>query len=41
MLGEALVAVTLFHQLFCILLRCQPVETMAKGLGHQGSVSWG
>jgi hypothetical protein len=37
MLGEALAAVALFHQLFCILLGCRLVETMAEGLGHQGS----
>jgi hypothetical protein len=37
MLGEALAAVALFHQLFCILLGCRPIETMAEGLGHQGS----
>jgi hypothetical protein len=37
MLGEALVAVALFHQLFCILLGCRPVETMVEGFGHQGS----
>jgi hypothetical protein len=36
MLGEALAAVALFYQLFCILLGCQPVETMAESLGHQG-----
>jgi hypothetical protein len=37
MLGEALAAVALFHKLFCVLLGCRPVETMAKGFGHQGS----
>jgi hypothetical protein len=37
MLGEALAAIALFHQLFCILLGCRPVETMAESLGHQGS----
>jgi hypothetical protein len=37
MLGEVLAAVALLHQLFYILLGCQPVETMAEGLGHQGS----
>jgi hypothetical protein len=37
MLGEALAAVALFHQLLFILLGCRPVETMAESLGHQGS----
>jgi hypothetical protein len=37
MLGEALAAVALFYQLFCILLGRRPVETMAESLGHQGS----
>jgi hypothetical protein len=37
MLGEALAAVALFHQLLCILLGRQPVETMAESLGHQSS----
>jgi hypothetical protein len=36
-LGEALAAVALFHQLLCILLGRWPVETMAEGFGHQGS----
>jgi hypothetical protein len=37
MLGEALAAVALLHQLFCVLLGRRLVETMAEGLGHQGS----
>jgi hypothetical protein len=37
MLGEALTAVALFHQLFCILLGYRPIETMEERLGHQGS----
>jgi hypothetical protein len=37
MLGEALAAVALLHQLFCVLLGRRPVETTAEGLGHQGS----
>jgi hypothetical protein len=37
MLGEALAAVTLFYQLFCILLGYRLVETMAESFGHQGS----
>jgi hypothetical protein len=37
MLGEALAAIALLHQLFCVLLGPRPVETMAEGLGHQGS----
>jgi hypothetical protein len=37
MLGEALAAVALFHQLLCILLGYRPVETMVESLGHQGS----
>jgi hypothetical protein len=37
MLGEALAAVALLHQLFCILLGRRPIETMMEGLSHQGS----
>jgi hypothetical protein len=37
MLGEALAAVALLHQLFCVLLGHRPIETMAEGLSHQGS----
>jgi hypothetical protein len=37
MLGEALAAVALLYQLFCILLGRRPIETMAEGLSHQGS----
>jgi hypothetical protein len=32
MLGEALAAVALFHQLLCILLGRRPVETMVEAL---------
>jgi hypothetical protein len=37
MLGEALIAVALLYQLFYVLQGSRPVETMAEGLGHQGS----
>jgi hypothetical protein len=37
MLGEALAAVALFHQLLCILLGRWSIEAMAEGFGHQGS----
>jgi hypothetical protein len=36
-LGEALEAITVFHQLLCILLGCWLVETMAEGFGYQSS----
>jgi hypothetical protein len=36
MLGEALAAVALLHQLFCVLLSRRLIETMAEGLSHQG-----
>jgi hypothetical protein len=36
-LGEALAAVALFHQLLCILLGGRPVEAVAEGFGYQSS----
>jgi hypothetical protein len=36
-LGEALAAIALFHQLLCILLGHWPVETVVEGFGHQSS----
>jgi hypothetical protein len=37
MLGEALAAVAVLHQLFCVLQDRRPIETMAEGLSHQSS----
>jgi hypothetical protein len=37
MLGEALAAVTMLHQLFWVLLGHRPIETVTEGLSHQGS----
>jgi hypothetical protein len=37
MLGEALAAIAVHHQLFCVLLGHRPIETMAEGLSHQCS----
>jgi hypothetical protein len=37
MLGEALAAIAMLHQLFCVLLGRWPIETMAEGFSHQGS----
>jgi hypothetical protein len=37
MLGEALAAIALLHQLLCVLVGRRPVETMAESLGHQSS----
>jgi hypothetical protein len=37
MLGETLAAIAVLHQLLCILLGRQPIETMAEGLSHQSS----
>jgi hypothetical protein len=37
MLGEALAAVAMLYQLFCVLQGRRPIETVAEGLSHQGS----
>jgi hypothetical protein len=37
MLGEALTAVAMLHQLICVPQGRWPVETVVEGLSHQGS----
>jgi hypothetical protein len=37
MLGEALAAVEMLHQLICIPQGRRPVETMAESFSYQGS----